>query len=58
VARNLLGRGFGVRALTCEPEKPEAKVFAERGAEVVRGDLEDRSSLDRALEGVYGVFSV
>ena len=58
VARNLLGRGFGVRALTCEPEKPEAKVFAERGAEVVRGDLEDRSSLDRALEGIYGVFSV
>ena len=58
VARNLLGRGFGVRALTRDPEKPEAKVLAERGAEVVRGDLEDRSSLDRALEGVYGVFSV
>jgi uncharacterized protein YbjT (DUF2867 family) len=58
VARNLLERGFGVRALTRDPEKPEAKVLAERGAEVVRGDLEDRSSLDRALEGVYGVFSV
>ena len=58
VARNLLGRGFGVRALTRDPEKPEAKVLAERGAEVVRGDLEDRSSLVRALEGVYGVFSV
>ena len=27
-------------------------------AELVRGDLEDRSSLERALEGVYGVFSV
>ena len=58
VARNLLGRGFGVRALTRDPEKPEANVLAERGAEVVRGELEDRSSLDRALEGVYGVFSV
>ena len=58
VARSLLGRGFGVRALTRDPEKPEAKVLAESGAEVARGDLEDRSSLDRALEGVYGVFSV
>ena len=58
VARNLLERGFGVRALTRDPEKPEAKVLAERSAEIVRGDLEDRSSLDRALEGVYGVFSV
>src|SRR5919112_2963739 len=58
VAHSLLGRGFGVRALTRDPEKPEAKVLAESGAEVARGDLEDRSSLDRALEGVHGVFSV
>ena len=58
VARELLGRGFGVRALTRDPEKPAAKDLAERGAEVVRGDLEDRSSLERALEGVHGVFSV
>ena len=27
-------------------------------AEVVSGDLEDRSSIDRVLDGVYGVFSV
>ena len=54
MARNLLERGFEVRALTRDPEKPEAKELTERGAEVVRGDLEDRSSLDRALEGVYG----
>jgi uncharacterized protein YbjT (DUF2867 family) len=58
VARELLERGFGVRALTRDPEKPAAKELAERGAEVVRGDLDDRSSLERALEGVYGVFSV
>jgi uncharacterized protein YbjT (DUF2867 family) len=58
VARELLERGFGVRALTRDPEKPEAKDLADRGAEVVGGDLDDRSSLERVLEGVHGVFSV
>ena len=58
VARALLERGFPVRALTRDPEKPEAQALTERGAEVVQGDLEDRTSIDQALEGVYGVFSV
>lgn len=58
VTRSLLNRGFPIRALTRDPEKPEAQALAEGGAELVRGDLEDRSSLDQALEGVYGVFSV
>ena len=58
VARNLLGRGFRVRALTRDSQKPSASSLAERGAEVIRGDLEDRSSVDLALKGVYGVFSV
>lgn len=59
VARSLLEkRGFAVRALTRDPEKPQARELAGRGAEVVRGDLEDRSSLDRAVEGIYGVFAV
>ena len=58
VARALLERGFPVRALTRDPDKPEAQALAEQGAEVVQGDLEDRSSIDQALEGVYGVFSV
>jgi uncharacterized protein YbjT (DUF2867 family) len=58
VARELLGRGFGVRALTRDPEKPAARELAERGAEVVRGDLDDRSSIDRAIEESYGIFSV
>ena len=58
VARSLLERGFRVRALTRDTEKPEAQALVERGAEVVRGDLEDRPSLDWAIEGAYGVFSV
>src|ERR671911_2947843 len=58
VARSLLDRGFQVRALTRAPQKPEAQALAEQGAEVVQGDMEDRSAMDRVLEGAYGVFSV
>ncbi len=59
VARSLLDRGFRVRALTRDPHKPEAQALAEQGAEVVQGDMEDRSSMDQVLvEGIYGVFSV
>ena len=58
VARRLLKRGHRVRALTRDPEKPAAEALAEMGAEVVRGDLDDRLSVERALEGAYGVFAV
>ena len=58
VARNLLEWGFAVRALTRDTEKSEARELADLGAEVVGGDLEDRASIERVLDGVYGVFSV
>jgi uncharacterized protein YbjT (DUF2867 family) len=58
VARSLLDRGFRVRGLTRDPQKPEARALADQGAEVVQGDMEDRSSMERALEGAYGIFSV
>src|ERR687894_1276757 len=59
VARSLLDRGFRVRALTRDLQKPEAQTLAEQGAEVVQGDMEDRSSMDQVLvDGSYGVFSV
>lgn len=58
VARSLLAAGFPVRALTRDPSKPAARSLARRGAEVVAGNLDDTVSLQRALGGVYGVFSV
>jgi uncharacterized protein YbjT (DUF2867 family) len=58
VARSLLDRGFQVRALTRDPQKPEAQALVEGAAEVVQGDMEDRSDMERVLEGVYGIFSV
>jgi len=50
--------GFTVRALTRNPQSPSARVLAERGAEVVAADLDDRAGLARALEGAYGAYLV
>jgi len=49
---------FGVRALVRDTEKPAAKALAQAGVELMPGDLEDLSSVKRALEGAYGVYSV
>jgi uncharacterized protein YbjT (DUF2867 family) len=59
VARNLLARGrFGVRAFTRKPDSPAAQALREAGAEVVEGNLDDRSSIEAALAGCYGAFGV
>ncbi|MGW1028274.1 NmrA/HSCARG family protein [Streptomyces sp. NPDC002577] len=58
VARELLRRGWPVRALTRDPKSAKAQALVEAGAEVVAGDLDDPQSLDAALSGVYGVYSV
>jgi uncharacterized protein YbjT (DUF2867 family) len=58
VAQSLLDRGFRVRALTRDPQAPKAQALADQGAEVVQGDMQDRSVMKRVLEGAYGIFSV
>ncbi len=58
VTRRLLARGHRVRALTRSPYKPAAQALEQQGAEVVRADLEDRSTLDAALLGASALFSV
>jgi uncharacterized protein YbjT (DUF2867 family) len=58
VARQLLSRGHKVRALTRKPQGEPAKALAGRGAEVVPGELDDAGSLEKALRGAWGVFSV
>lgn len=58
VASNLLSKGYKVRALTRKPEGEKALALAARGAEIVRGDLNDPQSLERALAGVWGAFAV
>jgi len=56
--RALQRRGFAVRALTRDTSSPKAKSLAEKGVQVVAGDLSNRASLDEALRGAHGVFSV
>ncbi|WP_406285303.1 NmrA/HSCARG family protein [Streptomyces sp. NBC_00209] len=58
VARALLDSGWGVRALVRDPDAYGALALKEAGAVLVRGDLDDARSLDAALAGAYGVFSV
>lgn len=57
-ARHLLKKGFRVRAVTRDTAKPEARALADLGAEVVRGDLDDPSSIEPLMRGADGVFSV
>jgi len=50
--------GFKLRALTRKPDGDAAKAVAALGAEVVAGDFDDAASLERAVAGAWGVFSV
>lgn len=58
VARHLLSDGWNVRALTRDADKPAARELARAGAEIAQGDMNDRHSLDAAIRGAYGCFSV
>ena len=58
VARKLLTEGWKVRALTRDVDKPSAQELKALGAEIVPGDMDNRSELDTAFKGAYGVFSV
>ncbi|MFM2304181.1 MAG: hypothetical protein RLZZ135_1591 [Cyanobacteriota bacterium] len=59
IAHHLLQRGkFKVRAMVRDENKPAAQALKELGAELVKADFNDRASLDRAVQGVYGIFSM
>ncbi len=58
VARELLAAGHRVRAMTRKPESEAARALAGLGAELVQADLDEAGSLERALEGAWGVFAV
>ena len=58
VARALLSSGFAVRAVTRNPDSEKSLSLKQAGAELVKGDLEDRSTIDEAVKGAYGVFLV
>src|SRR6266852_4282551 len=58
VIRHLLPKGWSLRALTRNPNSGAAKDLIDQGIEVFQGDLEDPSSLESAVRGAYGIYSV
>lgn len=58
VARELLRRGYEVRALTRDPSSSRARALAELGARLVQGDFNDADSIAAAMQGAYGVFAI
>jgi uncharacterized protein YbjT (DUF2867 family) len=58
VAEALRGTGFHLRGLTRKPDSARAAELARHDVELVKGDLDDETTLRRALAGAWGVFSV
>ncbi len=50
--------GFACRAITRDTAKEKAQALAAKGAEVVKADLDDVASLEKAFAGAHGVYCV
>jgi uncharacterized protein YbjT (DUF2867 family) len=57
-ARHLLKKGFKVRAFVRDDSKPAALELKKLGAEVFKGELDNKNSISEVVKGAYGVFSV
>ena len=57
-SRQLVKRGWQVRAVTRSPDSEKAQVLLKLGAEIVQADMEDQKSLENAFHGVEKVLSV
>ncbi len=58
VVRSLLKRGEKVHALVRDENKPSARELEKLGAKLVLGSFDDKLSLEKAMHGARGVFSV
>ena len=58
VATALRSHGWQVEALVRDPNTEKVKALAAQGIKPVRGDLADMQSIQVAMAGAYGVFSV
>ena len=58
VIRALAGKGFRLRAMTRKPDGDAARALAAKGVELVKGDLNDPTSLKTALAGAWGALDV
>lgn len=53
-----LSSQFKIRGITRDPSSPSAKSWEQKGVEVVKGDLDDASSLTAALVGAHTVYGM
>jgi uncharacterized protein YbjT (DUF2867 family) len=58
VARYLLKNNYRVKIMTRKPAGEAAAILKSLGAEVIAGDYDEAKSLERALDGIWGVFAV
>ena len=58
VVRHLVKEGWQVRALTRNPDGKKAAALKSLGVEVVRADMNDKSSLESAFRNAYGVYNM
>jgi uncharacterized protein YbjT (DUF2867 family) len=58
VVRNLQKKDWNIRALTRNPKSDSARALANQGIEVIQGNMDDVQSLEKAMAGCYGVYSV
>ena len=54
-ARQLLKAGWRVRGLTRNPESKRAQAMVTAGVELIKGNMGDRATVERALDGAQGV---
>jgi len=57
-AQYLLQKGYGVIAVVRNPDSAKSKALKEKGATIIKGDLNDPSSYKKYLENVAGIFAV
>jgi uncharacterized protein YbjT (DUF2867 family) len=50
--------GFGVRAITRHVDSDKARELAKMGAQVVAADIDDPSTVEKALDGAHGAYCV
>ena len=58
VARHLVKEGWQVKAVTRTPDSKKAVALKSLGTEVVKADMNDKSSLESAFRNAYGVFNM
>jgi uncharacterized protein YbjT (DUF2867 family) len=58
VVKHLLAKGVKVRALSRNGNSPTAQKLRQAGVDIAQGDMNDRSSLEPAFNGVNAVFAV